>query len=454
MAKDMYIVPLDSFTQGITPFPHTDVNIPGIVDMVDFRCSGNFIERIGFKESSVESLEDGYNAKALRQGDELLLLSGVTSFARLDLDWLIRVDTDALYQHNSIITQQSTMVEDYVGYNGAVIHLDYPCGGKFIIHKPGTIPMREWDTASGIGTINTSAAYPCGGLLFSLDQSTAVYGVQPHLDSFIALGDMSVGLFTLGANVKQKTFSSSGILSKWAWAGDSNTTYFLGKDKNLWVVQNGQPQRVGYSWLWREYSRAWLSYIPETGDLFIVVDKGDANSTTFVEPKGYIFNGGLSRLTVPISAACYLDGDIYGIGIDGKVWEISAPLAEPTKEYNWDDYSFDFPTDAPDIITEWSSFGVANTKSHSGFEAIIEPFHPVFLELGYWVLADLAPSTDLSSIKTSAPVAETEGQGNRFRYSIWVPTYDEAGPIRLSSFKAHIKSTDLWGIWGVTVNPS
>lgn len=450
---DKYIVPLEDIPKGITPIPSLNVDQPVVKDMVDLRPLGGLLERVGYTTVAAAAVADPFEARVVSQGGTSLVLPQCSSYARLATAHLTTAESATrLFQPDGSDAVQTMMAGDFLGYNGAVVMLDYPCGGAFMIYKPGVIPPETWTSDPGIGSTDWSAAYPKGGMLLTLDNADSVYGVQPHMSNLIVFGDTKVAMFGFGDQFGQSVFSSPGTLSKWAWCGDFGRAFFIGQDKNLWIVEQGVPKPVGFSWLWSEYTRAWMTYVPETGDVFILLDKG-TNETSYVSPVCYLYNKGLTRLSQNVVTAQYLDDEIEFVNTDGDFMTMTKPLREDGDEWDWDDTEYDetwFDRDY-DILTEWSDFGAASLKDLSGLEVKSLPFQPIYTKVYAFAAADTAPSEDENWIKAPAPVAEHEKQGNRFQLEYRVPTYVEAGSAKYTAFRAHLKGADLWGLYGVTL---
>lgn len=449
---DKYIVPMPDIPKGITPIPSMNVDQPVVRDMVDLRPVGGLLEKIGYASIQEGIVDDPFESILFTQSGEFLLATQVESFARLANDYLITNDGDTrLHTTSGDIQDISMMSGKYLGYNGAVVMLDYPCAGAFMVHKPSVIPPESWVTDPGIGSVDWSKAYPQGGLILTLDGATSVNGIQPHNTTFLVFGDTKVAIFGLGQAFGQYVLPTPGVLSKWSWCGDFSRAFFIGQDKNLWAISQGAAQNIGFSWLWSKYTRAWMTYIPETSDIIILLDEG-TDEKEYVNPACYLYNKGLTRLSINIVTAKYFNDEINALTTNGDLITITKPLREEGKAWNWETTKYDETTfQKPyDILTEWSDFGAASLKDLSGLEVKSLPFQPIYTRVNAFAVADVLPSTDDNWIKAPRPVAEHEKQGNRFQMEYRLPEYNDSGAAKYTAFRAHVKGADLWGLYGVT----
>jgi hypothetical protein len=331
-------------------------------------------------------------------------------------------------------------------WHGSVILCNYPVAGAFFINQPVLVPESGFlPSPANDGTTSYSDAHPRNGLVFTLDNSSNVFGAHPFQNSLMVYGNASSAVISLGSPPAQKTVGV-GCLNDHAWAGGERVGYWIGTDKNLWTINEKGVQNIGYGWIFKDYSRAHLWYVEETADLFIVLDKNTTGALS--EAKMYWFMQGLAEMdNIYLHPAYHPTDGLLALDTDGNLVSFNLPKQASTIEYDWDDFSYSFPTRGPDFVTSWADFKTGNLKSITGLECATTPVHPIYVQIEAMAPPSTTVTTKQFVITAKNPVGEVFIEGARFRFKLWFATYEDAGAMRISQFRVHVNGDDLRGIY-------
>lgn len=457
---DKYIIPVPEMLGGITPQPGLSGQMPLVDRMLDCRVLQGQIERVGFTSLGSSVVADPLDSWLECFEGSLYYLDGVDGYVWLDKELLYNVGTAGTLIHRNLTTTGYTLVAGKLrGFNGGAVSMNYPDNGAIHIMFPGLVP-----SVSLIGTIpdgivadtDVSDAHPKGGALFSLDGINEVYEVIPHADGFLGGGDTGVvyyelhGSGSITSSSKQTRLSRGGLLSQRAMAGDQTIGFFVAGNRNLYVVQEGKLQELGYAHKFAGYNRAWLSYVPETQDLFILMDTNSSGELGTTEC--FLFNQGLTQLSIDVVSAKFIPGvGLVLLDTDGDTWTMNEPLTGALVDYDWSTWDFGYVYEDPgtvgDIVTTWGDFGTQLEKKCAGVELVGSPLHPVGVVVNGWEPNANDYGVEANIITALMPVSEFTLVGTRHRFNFHLPTYAEAGAYRITAFRFHMDSEALRGIY-------
>lgn len=450
---DRWIIPLREIMSGISAMAPLNQNMPTASGLVDFRVGVAGLQRIIFSEIAADQTLAPQSARLVLE-EGYRLLNGVTHVAGFDGQWLWRLLSGTMVFDGATVGMPSV---GFFGYNGALVIPNIPGGGKFLLTAPGHLPLSPWveGLSTGISpSIDYADALPVGAMAFSLEDSTDVRLAHRHGSGLLVYGDQSVSVFSLAEVIAQVRLPIPGILPGRAASGDGEWAYCVGQDKNLWGIENGKPKNLGFGYLWQDATRAFLSFIRETGDLFIVLDEGTTGA--LVNPRGYLYNKGLSELSVGIVDAIFDPSlGIVGLTEDGNIVGISGINDGLGADYEWTLWDtgaeITVPTRSPDLSTTFTDLGTGLIKTISGVEAVMTPCWPIYVRVTSLEPGSATEGTEDVAVTAIHPTGELSVAGYKFRMDFW---FEYGSEFFVTELRLHIQAEDLRGIYAVAQNPS
>lgn len=450
---DRWVIPLREVMSGISPRAPLNQNMPTAYLLNDFRVSEAGLQKIIFSGiAAAQTATPEYGRLVLENGYRLL--NGVTHVANFDGQWLWRLLSGSMVFDGATVAMPSV---GFFGYNGSLVIPNVPGDGKFLLTAPGRLPLSPWveGLTTGISTtIDYAAALPVGAMAFSLEDSVDVRLAHRHGSGLLVYGDQSVSVFLLAEVIAQTRLPIPGILAGRAAAGDGEWAYCVGQDKNLWGIENGKAQNLGFGYLWQNATRAFLSFVRETGDLFIVLDEGEAGA--LVNPRGFLYNKGLSELSTGILDAIFDPAQgIVGLTEDGDIVRISGVNDGLGPDYDWALWDTGteivVPTRTPDLSTTFTDLGTGLIKTISGVEAVMTPCWPIYVRVSSIEPGSATIGTDDVAVTAVHPTGELSVAGYKFRMDFW---FEYGSEFFITELRLHIQAEDLRGIYAVAQNPS
>lgn len=429
----MYL--LKASMAGITSQPPAQRPEPVVEDMVDFRCLGEVIERLRIGIISDNPVMVNINTRLVNYLGSVIQFQA-SSLADLGGTLLYRLGASRYMRQGNTTVAAAMLYEslDFEPIRGAIGYLDYPCAGAFYITEPGALP-----------TLMTPMAPVPSKMVFQQGNCTKVHGVAGFGKGVIGFGNYLVSYWDLQKNQltdsSQTHLSTAGCLSRHSWAVGDKIAFWLGLDNNLYAYDGKQVQNMGFSWLFRAYSRASMWYLEQSNDLFITLDKGSGD--TLVDPVTYLFHGGLTRLSKAIVSPVYNDGLIYAMTTSGHMATITYPGRSSAPEFDWDTWVPGINTTGqPDIVFGWADFYGPKEKTFTSLAVITMPMYPVSFQV----------TTNLGGVvqglcTNQNPIGEITGAtGSLFKVEVWF-SQEATGPYRVSPLRCFVKGDDLRGMY-------
>lgn len=435
MAADKLVFPLKGLFGGITALPPTQQPEAVVADLLDQRCGDSFERVVYQKLADPIALNTSYR-----------YLDFLGQMVKLSAESYAYMGDQLLYRNASgddfILRSDGVHSSDFpgsglrfVGMRGSLAYLEYPGDSCFYLTEPGAFP-----------TFNATTNPVPSKMVFQQGNSNPTLGVAGFGAGMVAFGERTVSYwdFTIP---RQTILSTSGCLSQEAWSGGDGQVWWVSQDSVLYNFDGKQVNPVGYSWLFKQYTRAFLTWLEPTKDLFITLDKG--NSTTLVDPVTYLYHNGLTRLSEVVFHPALGTDFIYGLDELGQTIKVNLPARDQGTSFNWATFTppmnLVLPSRPPDLVTDWADFYSTQIKSFLALEVVSNPTWPVYFS----VTSDTG-ATDIGIITLEFPVGEVSVSGHKFILEIWFPD-PAAGPDRITDIRTHIQAEDLRGIYALAV---
>lgn len=436
MAVDKIIFQLKQLMAGISPTPPLQQPEPSVIQLTDMR-PGSGYERIVF-QAYTSDVDVTYYTRVLN-------FLGTVWVGRADSWALIGDQLLVRRPEGEFLLNQEEGVEPvtipgeglrFSGIRGSIAFYNHPGPRCVYLTEPGTFP-----------TFTEDKPVP-SRLVFMLENCFEVYGVQGFEQGMLLFGDQLVSywhlLETAVTPSRQTVLSSAGTLSAESWAVGTQQAFWIGADRNLWTTDGKKVQKLGYSWLWPTATRARLTWIEATQDLFIYLD--DGTTEELGTGQSFLYHSGMTELSEMVTSVAYISGVLYGLTADGRVITISLPMVAEGALFNWDTFvpGAAVPDREPDLVTSWADFYSALQKTLSGLEVAATPQWPSWAVIS----ANLGGPDQWVQFTRNHPIGETPVAGNIFQLRFWFPTAEEAGAYKISAIRAHVQGEDLRGIYG------